>query len=36
MTEIAQLLEDISLKNINNVIFDGKNLWIDTVNSQDN
>jgi len=32
MTEIAELLNDISLNNINNVVFDGKNLWIDSVN----
>ncbi|MDY0360006.1 MAG: hypothetical protein RBR08_00980 [Desulforegulaceae bacterium] len=32
MTEIAELLNDISLNNINRVVFDGKNLWIDSVN----
>jgi len=32
MTEIAELLNDISLKNIDNIVFDGKNLWLDTVN----
>ncbi|MGE4518792.1 MAG: hypothetical protein AB7E04_04720 [Desulfobacteraceae bacterium] len=32
MSEISELLSDISMKNINKVVFDGKNLWIDTVN----
>ncbi|MDY0132560.1 MAG: hypothetical protein RBR53_07815 [Desulforegulaceae bacterium] len=36
MTEIIELLDDISMANIKNVVFDGKNLWIDSVNSQDN
>lgn len=36
MNDIQDLIKDMTVRNIDNVVFDGKNLWIESSSSQDN